>query len=424
MEHKTNAQTLSRYGDMELWYASGDNWSLPLNVWWKMDRANNLHYAMIAPAVGLYTSQALLLDALFQAHDIQGRQDQWVIPRRMVDVLIHKAPGVTPVFYYRWPDDAMPPLLPPSKDMLLRESVTAPKGSGKGVNEEFVRHVCEQYKLPSSVVRIVLRAIGDEGARWMLETHQPIELGFCRLLAVPFRSNWKEIVAAKFKHWKLLKLLKLPRKVRHAALEEAGVPQALCSPHNIGIRRKNLRIQYTLEAIPTKSFETAVSVAEGKRQACGHTSYVASFEAGVEKMYHALLEAMEKYLEKTTAPFARVYESSDTGLLGFLPSAGSKIKIHGVAVRKLPVIAVQAESNFSVLAESPGGAMVHSKASPLRQVPRVLPAPADVRQCPVNGTLGGPEGPGQGWETETQTAGLPVLSAGQSGDAGGKLLPL
>lgn len=342
-------------GDRELWRAAAkdDAWSLPLYIDWRWHQAGNVHYALVMPAVGLYTNQHLLLKSLLDPHDIQGRQDQWLIPKRIAEAILHKAPGITPLAYYKW-DDPRCPALPSANTLTL-----SPKGpairTAQGSNdyEAFVKHLCKERGLPNSVVRVVLRAVAETAAEWMIEARKPLDLGFCRLLAVPFRPNWKEIVAFKFRRWHLLKIFNGPQRDKLSALEEARVPQALCSLHNLGIHRhwRGYRIDYTLEAIPGKAFEKAINKVEEHRLACGTTSYVASFEKTVETLYPHILAALETYLRKIGAPFARVCERGAAGILRFLPTKSQSIKVRGMELRHLPVRIVAPDSCFSVKGE-------------------------------------------------------------------------
>lgn len=398
------------------------SWSLPLYIDWRWYKAEDIHYALVMPAVGLYTSQHLLLKALLDVHDIQGRQDQWLIPRKIAEAILHKAPGITPLAYYKW-DDPRCPALPMANSLSL-----SPKGPkvrnlpGSNDYEAFVRHLCHKNSLPNSVVRCVLRALADTAPTWMLEQRKPLDLGFCRIIAAPFRPNWKEIVAFKFKKWKLLGLFNSPEKVKLEELEEAGVPAALCSLHNVALRRtfkqrhQGYRVDYTLEAIPSNKFEAAVSNVEASRQACGTTSYVASFEKTVETLYPHLLAALENYLRKVGAPFARVCERSTSGVIRFLPTLGVSPKVRGVGLRNIPVRIVETGGGFSVHGEASDLNLVCEKTPPLPALPIVPQGTHDLRECPKRGQLE------ESTNGETGANRMPLLHVDKGDDTGKPVL--
>ncbi len=376
-------------GDKELWYAlaQDSSWSLPLHVEWRWHKEADVHYALVMPAVCFYPNQHLLIKAMLDPHDIQGREDQWLIPRTIAESLLHKAPGVTISYYYKWPDPNFP-VLPLTKPLSL-----SPKGAelrntrSSQDGEAFISHLCQKNGLPNSVVRLVMRAISDDAPRWMLEQRRALDLGFCRLIAAPFRPNWKEIVSFKFRKWKLLGIFNSPQQNKRKALDEAGMPEALCSVQNVGIHRKNhFKINYTLEAIPGRKFDTAVNAVESTRQACGNVSYVASFEKTVESLYHHLLDALETYLRKSGAPFARVSERGNAGLMRFLPTIGAKVRVRGLPVSNLPVHIVAPTTNFSVFGERSDISLVRAKAAKMRQMSSLPPPADDVRKCNGEGS--------------------------------------
>lgn len=419
METRTTTDKISitKYGDVELWLAKAadETWCLPLFVQWNHDKDNDLHYGWVEPAVGTYKSQQLTLIALLQFHDIAGRQDKWLIERKMVEALLFRAPGLTPRYYYRWPDENMPPLPVASKVSLpTTDNSHVSFGTAR---ESFVKHICSTYGLPNSVVRIVLRAIGAEGPKWMLTHRRELDLGFCKMVAAPFRPNWKEIITAKYRKWNLLTIFNKPSQNNRKELEEAGLPEALCSPENIGLKKGSTKcnlLHYTLEVIPGRQFENAVNVIEAERRACGSLSYVASFEKTVEAIYGHLLEALENYLHKTQAPFARVSEGGAAGVLRFLPTVGNAVKVHGVGIRRLPVYILENVRKFSVFGESRDKTIVRPKALKMSEMPPLLSATPDLRGCPEQGNVVEPRQEGAAWvplyyEDKGSTAGQPVL---------------
>ena len=113
MQSKTE-RVFHQYGDKELWRAEAEDrsWSLPLFVEWRHDKENDLHFAHVQPAFCPYYNQALTLNSMFQVHDIMGRKNEWLIPRRICEAILHKAPGITPLYYYSWPEPDCPAIEP------------------------------------------------------------------------------------------------------------------------------------------------------------------------------------------------------------------------------------------------------------------------------------------------------------------------
>lgn len=407
--------TLHGYGDKELYYAQSQDsaWSLPMYVEWKHDKDHDKHYALVTPAVTLYVNQGLAMQALLQVHDLMGEKNRWLISRNICEAILHKAPGITPTFYYRWPDDTQPPL-PPGWNETKGRGFTYPdqKDQEQVLNgQPFLKHVATTCGIPSSVVSIVFKAICQEAPRWMMENKQPLELGFCQLVALPFRVNWKEIIAFKCKGWRLRKLFsetKLDSEL-HDKLAELKMPSVMCSPQNIGLSQGKL--QHTLECIPTKRFEEAVKELEGRQLSCGWNAYVAHYEESVEKYYHLMVRALGYYIKKAAVPFARVHGGSVSGVVRLLPAGGGKQNfIHGVAVQNIPAYIIPSDSNFSVLSEQQQSdpRLIPLQAKSVLQVSAVSSANEDLRQCDGNGTVGQPRTAG--------ADGVPLLLPGKELD--------
>jgi hypothetical protein len=386
---------LHPYSDKELWYAEAEDgiWRLPLFCEWVHDKENDKHYGHLLPAVCLYYQQALTLKDMLDIHDIQGRDAQWVVPRRIVEAILHKAPGITPLRYYVWPGEDAPPIdtKPPIRTGF--EEHNRPGKINKQRVASFVEWLAKDTKIASSIINAVLNAVAEGAPTWLVEHRRPLDLGFCRIVAVPFRGNWKEIVTfkAKAQNIKLRTLFKLPTDDLYEALEDAGLPEILTSPHNVGLRRgwKNedeiARIDYSLEAIATVSFESAVNRIEGKRMARGPAAYVAEFEDAVEAIYESAIAALRSYLKKVAMPFSQVFKSSRPGFIGFLPIRGRKVEVRNTPLSDLPVRVIESGSRFSVFGRQSDQFLIQEAAAEVQAVPAISSGTPDMRERTVDG---------------------------------------
>lgn len=397
--------------------AKGDDWSLPLFIEWRLDREADIHYAHVVPAFCPYYNQALALKALLGPHDIQGRDDQWVITRRMAEALLHKAPGITPRFYYRWPSDDAPPIERTALDIDIE---TKRPEAYRPTWNSFAQFLSKERKISVSIINAVLRGIADEGPKWLIEHRQPLDLGFCRLIAAPFRANWKEIVSFKTKFMKLRSLLRLPEDQVWKELENIDMPGILTSPHNVGLRRgwRNeadvVRIDYTIEAIPSEKFESEANRIEGKRMARGGAAYITEFEDTVEALYKSLVLALRSYLAKVAKSYATVLPGVKSRILGFVPVVGRKVEVRGTALSRLPIHLTPTDSGFSIFGRSDDANLVRAKAIALPQVPDPVQTIDDVRQRQIEGGSGlllQDADPGGG-------SGQPVLVGGEAAGIG------
>ena len=377
-------------GDRELWFAkAADNsWSLPMYVDWKHDKAHDKHYAMVTPAVSLYQSQVLMMKALMTPHNRLEDGNKWLISRRIAETILHKAPGITPACYYKWPDAACPPL--PPKWNMSRFRVVEDEPQKVATAEGFIKFVSLRQKIPVDLVKTVITAVEQEAPVWMLKERQPLELGFCRLVAAPFRSNWKEIVAMKARGFKLPSVFSQSNETMWKVLEYIGLPGLLCCTDNIGMKplRSMHRLSYVIEAIPTDSFEKAVNAVEEQRIACGPSHYVAFFEETVEKLYKHLAQALGSYVKKAAMPFARISTGGSDGVMGFRPTGAWRYsKINGRTMDDLPVYIIPPVTNFSVLRSASDPRLIQAQAEAMQAVPPLPSRIKDVRKSAESGEL-------------------------------------
>lgn len=416
----TDTLTLTPEGDIELWYVEGmdKGWALPIHVRWLHDQEHDRRYARLDPAVSLYHRQQLVLQAVFAAHDITGNNQWWIVPRATAEAMLVKAPGISPGCYYRWPDPNCPPLIPQMR--MIRVTRGVPDDSPKGLNESFVRYVAKARDLPSSVVKMVLNAVGDLAPAWMLRETQPLELGFCRLIALPYRANWKEIVAFKCRKWGLRGLFRQPTEKLWPTLEHLGMPGILCSPHNIGMRKvdRSHQIDYVIEAIPSVSFKKEAETLSKEQLTCGPSNYVAYFEQKIEKLYKHIVSALASYVSKSSMPFGRLLTGGSNGNVGLVPVGGRQVKVHRLDMHNLPVHIIPPDSSFNVTAEQSDPALVHAQNAPVPKMPALLQTTHDLRQPDEQRLL---DESNDGSEGDT---GLPLLDAGQGDVPGQPVLPI
>lgn len=226
-------------GDTELWYAEGSDgsWSFPLWVKWGRSRQGAL-YALIEPALTPYYKQGLYLKALFEAHNLIERDNRWVVKAEVVPAILKKAPGVNPRFYYKWKikGEETPEAV---ERVRPRMNQRAPWQDTEVKHErQYVSLIAEAAGVSTSVVKVVLDGLNKAAVNILVDRRGVLDLGFAKLVALPYRANWKEIVAFKLKKSKKTELLSLPKKEMKEALVAAEIPEMLCSPQNVAMKRR------------------------------------------------------------------------------------------------------------------------------------------------------------------------------------------
>lgn len=445
MEKVSNATDeytlLSGIGDRELWYAEGEvkddnkdggpDWRFPLFIDWKTDQTTGIEYAMVYPALCPHYKAMLTLKALFETHDRLGHDGRWLVRKNVVEAILKKAPGITPDKYYRWDGNDRRGILFTQRLQPGRSEPAHTKGRGM-TERVLVQQVAEECGLQTSVVKIVMDGLNKVAADYLVTQRRVMDLGFIKLVALPFRANWKEIVFFKLRKLGLLHHLKEdgqePDPAEHAHSgnngggASLGLPETLCSPHNVALIREKAkkgiatlsRVDYSIELTTSKAFEKEVTRLETKQRSLGHTAYVNYYEQTVKKLYGEILEILRAYRKKIGHPFARVCEGGSTGGLRFVETSGIRARAHGHNLRHLPVHIVPPARGFSAIAETSQQELVCEKAPEVPEVPAVSKeegardALDDVRECDERGTLE----EFSNWEGGT--GGLPLSDVDQS----------
>lgn len=445
---------LSGIGDRELWYAEsnakteekdggdgGPMWRFPLWIDWATDSKTGVEYAKVYPALCFHYKASLILKAFFEAHDRLGHGRWWLVRKVVVLSALKKAPGITKEKYYRWDG---------KEDRAIAYTERLTPGNHEpeycksgGADRALITQIAEACGLQNSVVKIVLEGLNKVAADYMVRQRGALDLGFVKLIAVPFRANWKEIVTFKLRKLGLLQYLKEETESRESGTESndnpSGLPETLCSPHNVALRREKRktnqgplpvsRIDYSVEVLTSKGFEREVTNLVTQQRQAGHTAQVGHYEKTVEKLYDQILEILRAYRKKIGYPFARICDSSRSGGLRFVETRGHLARAHGHNLRRIPVHIVPPARGFSALAESSQQELV---CAPPTEVPKLpafsqeegaqWPEITDVRQSAFRRTLeeliyreGGAGGLPLPNAPEGTTAGEPMLSRTTTG---------
>lgn len=390
---------LHEEGDQELWYAEGGvdgvaPWRFPLWIFWRVNPVSGAKYALVHPAVSPYTKQQLYLQAMFEVHTFWERTDRWLIKAELVGALLHKAPGVHPRRYYQWEEDGkktVPMEIPPT----LLPGVKQPDFASVGFGHEraLISKISRARGIPTSVVKTVLTGLNEVAAEHMIDEGEPVDLGFVKLIAIPFRANWKEIICFRLGKLRLTKYLTGADKLgkgnrgdkegrRH--LSDHGFPELLCSPLNIGLKGARTgeglrRLDYTIEAVPSKRFEIQIGAIESARKAPGGMNYVRAFEKRVEQLYDQIIEILQAYLKKVDLPFARISERGINGIPGFVETSGIYARAHNANFRRLPVHIIPPRTGFTAFADETDLCLLRPPTPQVPEVPDLQSEEDDVR---------------------------------------------
>lgn len=105
-----------------------------------------------------------------------------------------KAPGITPEFYVKTAThDGTKRVSFEIDRALFDEAVTAK------VDTKFIDWLAAKTDVADQAqLRLIWLLISQHMPQYLLEKHSPIDFGWARLFALPYRNNWKQILHAKF----------------------------------------------------------------------------------------------------------------------------------------------------------------------------------------------------------------------------------
>lgn len=313
--------TLTSFGDRELRIVK---LTLPegeavLPVFVVYYRADKKEFAKIAPAVGLYPEQATRLEYHFGTVNEWKKRDQFLIQRKHLSKLTETVSGITPAYYYRWPGKDQP--MPSTERLKVNGEEIQPIPDDA---EDFLEYVHLKRGIDRNVLRLAWAAVSKEAASWLLKKKKPINLGFVNIFAVPYRANWKEILLARFPNALWWMKHNVNREgVFKNNLAHAEFQAELTSLTMMAIHGRDHYIHWTMEAVPSESWESDVADMEMERKSGGNTSYVRFYEKTISDMVPKILQIFSAYIGKVARSFPAIKSGAVDGSKKLCPYRGT-----------------------------------------------------------------------------------------------------
>lgn len=306
--------TLLDDGDIELWLAKGNDWQLPLYAKPKVVDGTNQPLYFCTPAVPNITAHHQVeLNKFFAPHRLNVDASFWVLDRHKLADICSKAPGLTPAFYVTWkgtrafePQDAR-------NGTATEAELLDPDDSPNADGERFIEFFMLRSGLfERDVMRVFWREFRRVAMLWLGTERQPLDLGFCKIVPLPYRANWREIVLAR--HPKLGAILKSTSGTqRQALLVFFGIYDTLSnlilgSINGNGVCNWsfNLLVDPKLRALLSKD-ESAIF------KSIGPESYAERVFSLFQKNQNYSLAMLAQYLDQAVSPCGR----TDKGPSGF-----------------------------------------------------------------------------------------------------------
>lgn len=289
--------------DLQMRLIRGEVWTLPLYVAaCRTDDGRDLEYACPCPAI--LGSQFEAMHEFLLPHMLTDYGMFWTFESGTFEKISTMAPGVTPTYHVVWPGwvhDPSKVIELAQQEILRYEKIELDTAD----SEDFLRYLVNKTGLVRiGDMRCIWSAIQQFGAEWLYREQKPIDLGFTRLVALPYRANWRAYITSAVPG--LITIWRMPDAERDAALAAACFSQHLLKTNLIEYDQQHQTVGWTIDSLPSIRWDEYVHKNETARQQALGTPqrYVQWWGCTLSKLKRHIYESLGNWLEKVSRPIA------------------------------------------------------------------------------------------------------------------------
>lgn len=278
----------------EIWSVRGASWSLPIAVEWPGGQ-NEIAAARIGGGIRLLDCQIAAVEA--KLREIGAEYDQrgecgkrWWIMRTALEQHCQNEGYVDPQTVVEW--------------CRVQQEVryTKPSNPQRKMREEFFREFCKGGIMDSPAkAEFIFTAFCKFILHRLINTQQPVDLGFCQLVPVPFRANWKSMLLTAHRGERL-DTRDLLRPVANEVVK----------PQYVAWNRNGRYIYWTLEVLPLKGWYIATLKYELTRKRKGYrlksefNRYLSAVSDTIRRALPYARQLYAAYVSNVNKPTARL----------------------------------------------------------------------------------------------------------------------
>jgi hypothetical protein len=278
-----------KFGMPELWTCRYDHWALPVTV--ESPNESGIVLVKLA-AIALLQKQLAAADYFFSK--ICYRKDLelggWWVELAQLSQYAHKeAPGTYPEDCVRW------------APALFREEVR--EGDFKDMEGFFEQFAAAGwFKTPKSA-ELIFHAFCKHMMYWLCVKRTAVDLGFCRILPLPFRVNWKEVL--------LYRIMGKRTGIKYVGdVRNRFRPEMLHFTDLLAARKGKRAVMWTLEILPKKWwYETSLKKEERRRIKELNSLYWLDVGKDVGNATEDATKCFMAYLGQVALPTVHVFEN-------------------------------------------------------------------------------------------------------------------
>ena len=303
-------------GDVELWLAKGKTrieedrnlyWQIPMLA--KPGKMDGNAVYVVSPGTAINNDQYRLLSAALSPLATLKRDNRWVVEYHLFQDRFEKAPGITPKAYVRWK--------------------TRPSGEGPEIDEEppaasekddqFIDWLAKRVDYDKPELCLVWRIITRSIPEYIMSTGNSVNLTFCKIGALPYRVNWKNIAVSR--NPELARIYKLTTRQQSELIKYSDAVRHLRTSDLIeytgALRDDRRTFAWNLEIVPSQSWDFYSKKIERDVKLAMADHYTTHWANSVTKNENFIHECLSVFTRKISRPCARVRQCADTGVLSF-----------------------------------------------------------------------------------------------------------
>lgn len=287
-------------GDKQLWILEASDCRLPAYVQPFVTQRGKEVWA-VWPAKNLFHPANQRFYELLSVRSI-GRAEKMVFldDFDVLQTMMKKAEGVTPDYYYEWNGQK-------GHSEEISPAEIEPNDFPTGLDDHFLREVVSRtqvVELPA--LKIIWAAIVQVALQWLITYRRPINMGFCTMFALPYRTNWKSILMGAFPH--AYQCFSRPKCKQAEALEEMGIRRSFRWVQLLSVRKKGHLCNWKLEVIPNEVWDEATTNVDRKKKRAGEAVYSKYIAKAMDKQRRLSAAALGRFIVGAVVPSGKIRE--------------------------------------------------------------------------------------------------------------------
>lgn len=291
-----NSKCFQQLDDVQLWRVSDGLRSIP--IFCDPGRCYQHSIMRVKPAMPMNRDQWNFMDSCLDSRCISKELECWFYHRNVLGEVAIKCNGITPSYYMKWEEGGVIKVREDGSPDPDRISATGPQSP----SSRFVHEACNYMGIGRVDVAISHWSLLCRYAwLWTVVLGRPLELGWCRIRAFPYRNNWAPWMVSRFP--RLRSTLrdndtKRGREVRR----QIGFDDALYDPRMLAVEDNNT-IRWSLAIDPRPDFHKCCKVMESQERAeSGEVGYLKRVTELIKRRKDEIIEHIASYMEEASTP--------------------------------------------------------------------------------------------------------------------------